>query len=175
MKKMWLALLTAAVLMLLTACDIPPEVFRDDDEVATEILQGLLISVQAGDLEAAQEAFSPVLRGDGLEKQLQLLAQWLPQGELVLLRDAGPMAARSTHDGESVWRLEKSCTYMIDGQVICVAIRICTYDSAEPGNVGISSVYVTRGEDFPEYERSNYWGSGDWEPGLHLVTTDDGE
>ena len=57
MKKVLLVLMTVFITLLLTACDIPPEVFRDDEEVVTEAVEGLLASVRSGDMDAAQRAF----------------------------------------------------------------------------------------------------------------------
>lgn len=169
-----LLLMMAALLLLLTACDIPPEVFRDDDEVMTDAVEGLFASVRAGDLEAAQMAFAPALRGDELTAQLHALAALLPEGEPVLLRASGTMASRSNHAGERVWALAKSCTYSFDGQVICVYGRLCTYDTAAPDNVGLSSVYIVRGEDFPAYETLHYWRAAG-QPGLHLESGSDAQ
>ena len=162
-----LLLMMAALLLLLTACDIPPEVFRDDDEVVTEAMEGFLSSVQAGDLDAAQEAFAPSLRGDELDARLHELAELLPAGEPVILRESGAMASRSSHAGERLWLLTKSRTYSFDGQVICICAQLCTYDSAAADNVGLRSVHVIRGEDFPAYETLHYWRA-DGLPGLHL-------
>lgn len=165
-----LLLMMAALLLLLTACDIPPEVFRDDDEVMTGAVEGLLASVRAGDMEAVQRAFAPALQGDELTAQLHALAALLPEGEPVLLWGSGTMASRSSHAGEQVWSLTKSFTYSFGGQVICVFARLCTYDTAEPDNVGFSSVYVVRGEDCPTYETLHYWRAGGL-PGLHLESS----
>ena len=77
------------------------------------------------------------------------------------------MASRSSHEGERVWSLQKSCTYRFDGQVICIFARLCTCDTANPDNVGLSSVYIVRGEDFPAYETLHDWRA-DGLAGLHL-------
>lgn len=168
-KKRLLMLMAALITLLLTGCDIPPEVFRDDQEVVTEAVHGLLVSVCTGDDAAAQAYFAPALRGETLAGQIRALADFLPEGEPVLIAERPCGAARSSHDGERVWTLKAPSVYSFDGQIICVTALLCTYDTAEPDNVGLQSVYVIRGEDFPEYERVSYWGDGAWTPGVNLM------
>ena len=173
MKKLMLLMMAAIIALLLTGCYIPPEVFRDDRAVVTDAVKGLLVSVCSGDDAAAQACFAPALRGEKLAEQMRALADFLPEGEPVLIREHPCGAARSTHDGERVWTLKAPSVYSFDGQIICVTALLCTYDTAEPDNVGLHSVYVIRGEDFPEYERVSYWGDGAWTPGVNLMSCEE--
>ena len=169
MKK---AIIFAMILMslLLSSCSLgganSSKIFTDDRSVANAHFEEILSAIKEQDGETLKSMFSKkaLTEAVNIDQTIAELFQMM-QGEVQSYDDwGGPTVDDSFEDGERWQSMLSYYDLTTDEQKYRFAIKIYTIDTANPDNVGISSMYVINAKDSDlEYA---YGGDGEWRPGI---------
>ncbi|MCO7136717.1 DUF5104 domain-containing protein [[Clostridium] leptum] len=181
MKRIFLFLLLAALSLCFTSCYFSltgltgphklERFFDNDAQVAEDTLEKLLSAIENKDEAGLKELFSQkaIAEDPDLDESILRLFDFF-QGEILSYDDwGGPFSGMSRNgDGNSYKYLESTCDVETSKQNYRFAVQQFTIDTANPDNIGISSLYVILFEDTDE--QYAYLGDGEWTPGINVVT-----
>ena len=173
MKKIWAAVMVAAVL-LLTACSAGTVhagrgSFSEDDALANGIFEKLVDAMEKRDGDAVRALFSKnaLKDAENMEKAIQALFDYF-QGEMIPDQDWGRGAASNEMNyGDYQRSFDTSYEFETTQDKYRAAMKIITVDDADGDNVGVLSLYIIRAADDTDLE-NEYWGDGKYTPGINI-------
>ena len=138
-----------------------------------EPIKKVFAAVEAKDEETLKSLFSEntVAADPEFDTKVHELIEFI-DGALVSYNEDDSIAGRGeerekNEDGYSIMYIY---SYDVETTQQSYRIAITEYvtDTIDPGNLGISSFYIIKSEDDPNYPQYRYGGDGSQEPGIHF-------
>lgn len=139
--------------------------FNKDDVQAAEMVEFLMESVEKRDIEAIRQLFSENTSAsvDDLDVQITSLFEYY-EGSMVSVDYKAGSSSGQSDAGLNIREHTVALDVSTTEQEYCIAVKYCTSDTEDSGNIGIQSLYMI----WAEYTDPVfcYWGGREWTPGI---------
>lgn len=125
--------------------------------------EALIAAMEAKDGDKLKQLFAPKVVGPDLPEQVDMLLDYF-DGTKVSSENPASNSSMEIEDGQTVQYIMSTYELSTTTADYRIAIKLCTDDTENPGNVGLHSLYITKAVN--GNKGMAYWGNHEWLPGI---------